>query len=159
MNGGESAQAKAAAEAAKNDPKNKCIPVPDDPTLRSAPCPICQEKFEPSFDDESQDFLWRDAIQIGSRVYHASCHAEVRKDGASTPMRTGTPDSVLGKRKAGVSTEASDHGEEVLTDKEKGIGFECTETETSTKSGDCCCYCCCHNCVTGPCAHDEDHDF
>ncbi|KAL8732239.1 MAG: hypothetical protein Q9181_004026 [Wetmoreana brouardii] len=104
--GGESAQAKAAAEAAKNDPKNKCIPVPSDPTLSSSPCPICQEKFEPSWDDETQDFVWRDAIQIGARVYHASCHAEVKKDGANTPMRTGTPDSVLGKRKAGVSIQS-----------------------------------------------------
>ncbi|KAL8690039.1 MAG: hypothetical protein Q9218_004424 [Villophora microphyllina] len=101
-NGVESAQAKAAAEAAKNDPKNKRIPVPSDPSLSSAPCPICQEKFEPSWDDETQDFVWRDAVQIGSRVYHASCHAEIRKDGASTPMRTATPDSVLGKRKAGI---------------------------------------------------------
>ncbi|KAL8829495.1 MAG: hypothetical protein Q9170_006142 [Blastenia crenularia] len=102
-NGAESAQAKAAAEAAKNDPKNKSIPVPSDPALSSAPCPICQEKFEPSWDDETQDFVWRDAMMIGSRVYHASCHAEIKKDGANTPLRTGTPDSVLGKRKAGVS--------------------------------------------------------
>ncbi|KAL8983502.1 MAG: hypothetical protein Q9177_004960 [Variospora cf. flavescens] len=99
-NGTESAQAKAAAEAAKNDPKNQSIPVPSDPALSSAPCPICQEKFEPSWDDASQDFVWRDAIRIQSRVYHASCHAEVKKDGANTPLRTGTPDSVLGKRKA-----------------------------------------------------------
>ncbi|KAL8936920.1 MAG: hypothetical protein Q9211_003957 [Gyalolechia sp. 1 TL-2023] len=98
--GAESAQAKAAAEAAKNDPKKKSIPVPSDPALSSAPCPICQEKFEPSWDDETQDFVWRDAIMIGSRVYHASCHAEIKKDGASTPLRTATPDSVLGKRKA-----------------------------------------------------------
>ena len=103
VNGAESAQAKAAAEAARNDPKNKSIPVPSDPALSSAPCPICQEKFEPSWDDETQDFVWRDAIIIGSRVYHASCHAEIKKEGANTPLRTGTPDSVLGKRKAAVS--------------------------------------------------------
>ena len=45
-----------------------------------------------------------DAIKIGARVYHASCHSEVKKDGGSTPLRTSTPDSVLGKRKAGVSS-------------------------------------------------------
>ncbi|KAL8869874.1 MAG: hypothetical protein Q9174_003942, partial [Haloplaca sp. 1 TL-2023] len=93
MNGGEDAKARAAAEAAKNDPKNKYIPVPDDITLRSAPCPICQDKFEQSFDNEKQDWLWRDAIQIGPRVYHASCYSEMKKDGANTPMRTATPDS------------------------------------------------------------------
>lgn len=101
-NDASSSQARAAAEAARNDPKNKSIPVPSDPALSSAPCPICQEKFEPSWDDESQDFVWRDAIKIQNRVYHASCHSEVKKDGANTPLRTGTPDSVLGKRKAAV---------------------------------------------------------
>lgn len=43
-----------------------------------------------------------DAIKIGARVYHASCHAEVKKEGGSTPLRTLTPESVLGKRKSGV---------------------------------------------------------
>ena len=43
-----------------------------------------------------------DAIKIGTRVYHASCHAEVKKEGGSTPLRAVTPESVLGKRKAGV---------------------------------------------------------
>ena len=58
--------------------------------------------------------MWRDAIQIGSRVYHASCHSEVKKDGASTPGRISTPDSVLGKRKAAaarVSIVASAYSE------------------------------------------------
>lgn len=54
-----------------------------------------------------QDWIWQDALKVGNRVYHASCYAEVTKDGsaarAGTPSgRTGTPDSVLGKRKAEV---------------------------------------------------------
>ena len=83
-----------AASLAAADPSNKHIPVPSDPGLRNQPCPICQENFETTWNDELEMFVWRDAIQIGSRVYHASCYSEVRKDGA------GTPDSVLGKRKA-----------------------------------------------------------
>ena len=43
-----------------------------------------------------------DAVKIGARVYHASCHSEVKKEGGNTPLRTLTPDSVLGKRKAAV---------------------------------------------------------
>ena len=88
--------------AAKNDPKSKFIPVPNDAILSSAPCPICQEKFETSWNDDTQDFVWRDAVKIGNRIYHASCHEEMKKDGGNTP-RTSTPDSVLGKRKAIVS--------------------------------------------------------
>ena len=43
-----------------------------------------------------------DAVKVGARVYHASCHAEASKDGGGTPMRAVTPDSILGKRKAEV---------------------------------------------------------
>lgn len=93
-----------AASLAAADPKNKHIPVPSDPALTKLPCPICQEKFDTVWNDEAQDFVWMDAIKIGSRVYHASCHAEVKKDGGITPLRNSTPDSVLGKRKVGVST-------------------------------------------------------
>ena len=103
-NGTDASKALAAAAAAKNDPKNKFIPVPSDSTLANAPCPICQEKFDMSWNDEVQDFVWMDAIKIGGRVYHATCHAEVKKDGGNTPQRIATPDSVLGKRKAGVSS-------------------------------------------------------
>jgi hypothetical protein len=42
--------------------------------------------------DEAQEFVWMDAIKIGGRIYHASCHSEVKRDGA-------TPEPVLGKRK------------------------------------------------------------
>ena len=46
-----------------------------------------------------------DAIKIGARVYHASCHSEVKNAGGNTPLRTVTPESVLGKRKAAVSLQ------------------------------------------------------
>ena len=84
------------------------IPVPNDAVLRNAPCPICQEKFESTWSEDVQEFIWRDAMKVGNRVYHASCYREATKDKESTPMggglgRTATPDSVLGKRKAEVS--------------------------------------------------------
>ena len=138
MNGGEDAKTRAAAEAAKNDPKNKYIPVPDDITLRSAPCPICQDKFEQSFDNEKQDWLWRDAMQIGPRVYHASCYSEMKKDGANTPMRTATPDTVLGKRKAGVSLRSRKTSlEKGLTRIITGTGLDGTEVEIAAKPSYC----------------------
>jgi pre-mRNA cleavage complex 2 protein Pcf11 len=90
--------------------KEAFIRVPNDAKLRSEPCPICQEKFESMWSEELQDFIWRDAVKVGNRVYHASCYREVTKDreGRGTPAvggnntaraRTSTPDSVLGKRK------------------------------------------------------------
>ncbi|KAL2052761.1 hypothetical protein ABVK25_007001 [Lepraria finkii] len=94
------AQVAFAASLAAADPKKKHIPAPADPTLANQPCPICQEKFATVWNDEEQEFVWMDAIKLGNRVYHASCHAEIKKDGGSTPLRTSTPDSVLGKRKS-----------------------------------------------------------
>lgn len=96
--------------------KEAFIRVPNDAKVRSEPCPICQEKFESVWSEELQDFIWRDAVKVGARVYHASCFREVRKDtrdrekdsSVGTPTgggrngngraRTATPDSVLGKR-------------------------------------------------------------
>ncbi|KAJ5833132.1 hypothetical protein N7474_001443 [Penicillium riverlandense] len=96
----------AATDTAKQGPPKHWIRAPNDATLRNTPCPICQEKFESSWSEDVQDWIWQDAIKVGPRVYHASCYAEVTKDGPApargdTPQaRTGTPDSVLGKRKA-----------------------------------------------------------
>jgi pre-mRNA cleavage complex 2 protein Pcf11 len=84
------------------------VRAPTDAVLRSLPCPIDQEPFKSEWSEEVQDFIWKDAVQVGNRIYHLSCYTEVTKsrntDGASTPVggigRTATPDSVLGKRKA-----------------------------------------------------------
>ncbi|PYH92019.1 hypothetical protein BO71DRAFT_330870 [Aspergillus ellipticus CBS 707.79] len=91
---------------AKKGPPKQWIHAPNDAALRNTPCPICQEKFESTWSEDVQDWIWQDAVKVGSRVYHASCYAEVTKDGPppagrGTPSgRTGTPDPVLGKRKA-----------------------------------------------------------
>lgn len=96
-------------EAAKKQPQKQWIRAPNDVTLRNSPCPICQEKFESTWSEDVQDWIWQDATKVGNRVYHASCYAEVTKDGSATvragtpSARVGTPDSVLGKRKAEVS--------------------------------------------------------
>jgi pre-mRNA cleavage complex 2 protein Pcf11 len=91
-----------AATTAANKPKklakDRYISVPQDPILQHAPCPICQEKFETQWNVDANDFVWMDALQVGSKVYHATCFEEFSK-GQGIPMPS-TPDSVLGKRKA-----------------------------------------------------------
>lgn len=94
------------SNASKQGPPKPWIRAPNDAMLRNTPCPICQEKFESTWSEDVQDWIWQDAIKVGSRVYHASCYAEVTKEvpvrGGTPQARTGTPDSVLGKRKAEV---------------------------------------------------------
>ncbi|EMR66520.1 putative mrna cleavage factor complex component pcf11 protein [Eutypa lata UCREL1] len=91
-----------AAAALKKAPKLQYIPVPDDPILANSVCPICQEKFETRWLDDAQEFVWPDAIKVGQRVYHASCHREAARDEPQPPARyaRSTPEPVLGKRKA-----------------------------------------------------------
>ena len=89
--------------------------MPDDPVLANSVCPICQERFETRWLDDAQEFVWPDALRLGQRVYHASCHREATEDegigggggGGSVPLygaanARGTPEPVLGKRKAEV---------------------------------------------------------
>ncbi|KAK0127641.1 hypothetical protein ONS96_007165 [Cadophora gregata f. sp. sojae] len=85
--------------AAAASTKLQYLPVPDDPALANSICPICQEKFEMKWLDEAQEFVWMDAINVGGRIYHASCYAEAAKD-VTTQIKRGTPEPVLGKRKA-----------------------------------------------------------
>lgn len=105
----DAANSAAASSAAKSSgPKIQYIPVPEDGDNTNTVCPICQEKFVTKWLDEAQEWVWTDATRVGGRAYHASCYAEVTKDGGVTPMyggggATSTPDPVLGKRKAEVS--------------------------------------------------------
>lgn len=88
------------ASALTSKPKYLLVPV--DQNLANLPCPICLESFTASYNDEVSDWVWMDAIKVGPRIYHASCHSEMKRTSSreSTPLRMGTPDSVLGKRKA-----------------------------------------------------------
>lgn len=54
--------------------------------------------------DEAQEFVWMDAKKVGDRIFHASCYAEAAKD-VTTQIKRGTPEPVLGKRKAEVSLD------------------------------------------------------
>lgn len=89
------------------------VRTPSDPIHRNAVCPIDQEPFKSEWSSDIQDFIWRDAVKVGDKYYHASCYREAIKSKdvaqtvrSSTPLaglghrRTATPDSVLGKRKA-----------------------------------------------------------
>lgn len=89
----------------KKQAKDRYVLVPQDSALQHAPCPICQEKFETQWNVDANDFVWMDALQVGGKIYHATCFEEYSK-GAGIPMPS-SPDSVLGKRKAesGVGVE------------------------------------------------------
>lgn len=101
------------ADGAKKKEQN-FVRTPSDPAYRNATCPIDQEPFKSEWSEDVQDFIWRDAVKVGDKYYHASCYKEAMKareaiqavPRTGTPLgglghrRTATPDSILGKRKA-----------------------------------------------------------
>ncbi|KAG6036528.1 hypothetical protein E4U41_005630 [Claviceps citrina] len=90
-----------AKQASEADARPKYIPVPDPASGTNTVCPICQEKFENKWLDTAQEWVWLDAVLVGNRAYHASCHAEATRDREGTPVSSRrTPEPVLGKRKA-----------------------------------------------------------
>lgn len=83
--------------------KERWIPVPTEQHLVNAPCPICQERFDPQWSVDANDFVWMDAVKVNGRIYHATCWEEINRGSGAERLRSATPDSVLGKRKAEVS--------------------------------------------------------
>ena len=83
------------------------IPVPDGSAGINTVCPICQEEFPNKYLDSAQEWVWLDTIMVGKRAYHASCYEETMRARAVSPggggAARGTPEPVLGKRKAEVS--------------------------------------------------------
>ena len=69
------------------------VRAPNDPHLKSLPCPIDLEPFVSFWSDELQEFIWTDAIQVGDRIYHASCYRQAMADRAkaATPVGAGGP--------------------------------------------------------------------
>lgn len=64
------------------------VPVPNDRVLAASTCPVCKEKFETVWHGDAEEWVWMDAVNVGGRIYHASCYSEVTKDRGSM---TGTP--------------------------------------------------------------------
>lgn len=100
------------------------IPTPSDPKLRNAPCPICLEKFESTWAEADQDWIWRDARLVGNRVFHASCYAEVhegndREQEVKVNEEDGREESAKKKRKR--EENEDEEGKEKGEKEQKGL--------------------------------------
>lgn len=91
----------ASKQAAEADKGPQYMAVPEPGSGVNTVCPICQERFENKWLDTAQEWVWLDAVLVGGRAYHASCHAEATMDREGTPGASRpTAEPVLGKRKA-----------------------------------------------------------
>ncbi|KAH0587693.1 hypothetical protein J132_00504 [Termitomyces sp. J132] len=103
-------KAAAAAEVAKRDAelRAKFIVVPSGAEAKQISCPICKETFKSEFSEEEEDWVWRNAVTIDDRVYHATCHAEaaastntlaarLRTELATGRSRSATPEAPVSR--------------------------------------------------------------
>ncbi|KAK4644629.1 mRNA 3' end processing factor [Podospora bellae-mahoneyi] len=82
----------------KNEKKKRWITAPDEGdgtgTGTNKVCPICQEKFQSRYLEEVQDWVWMDAVVVGSgqgrRVFHGTCWDEVNTGGGGGGQGQGT---------------------------------------------------------------------
>ncbi|KAJ7638922.1 hypothetical protein FB45DRAFT_904269 [Roridomyces roridus] len=95
-------KAAAAAETAKRDAdlRGKYVVVPPGDESKTVSCPVCKEVFESEWNEEDEDWVWRNAVRVDERIYHATCHAEaqsglalrLRSELASLRSHSNTPE-------------------------------------------------------------------
>ncbi|CAO3584453.1 unnamed protein product [Absidia cylindrospora] len=47
------------------------------------PCPICGESFTDVWNDDEEEWMYKNAIFVDSKIYHATCHADAVKSRTS----------------------------------------------------------------------------
>ncbi|CAH1757384.1 7741_t:CDS:2 [Entrophospora sp. SA101] len=67
----------------KNDINNliseSTVIVPLDIQKTNKPCPICKEKFQMFWNDNEEEWMYRNAVEINGVICHATCHSDAIK--------------------------------------------------------------------------------
>lgn len=109
-----SAKSGTAVEAAQRDAELRAMTVVVQPghETKSISCPICKEVLKPEFNEDDEEWVWRNAVLKDDRVrigpyfssrqtlrpsrpqiYHATCHAEAMTSKTSLATRLKTEET------------------------------------------------------------------
>ncbi|TFY83951.1 hypothetical protein EWM64_g78 [Hericium alpestre] len=82
-------KAAAAAEAAKRDAelREQFVVVPPGDEAKPMACPICKETLKTEFQEDDEEWVWKNAVKVDDRIYHATCHAEALTSTSSLAAR------------------------------------------------------------------------
>ncbi|KAI8065771.1 hypothetical protein BC940DRAFT_71500 [Gongronella butleri] len=96
--------------AQKSDPLadklalEECMVVKPANDADRVPCPICGEPFVDVWNDEQEEWMYKNSVLVDGKIYHATCRADV--DNSNGPPKVSTPqkrkldtdsDSILAK--------------------------------------------------------------
>jgi len=81
------------------------VVIPANDAAKSVSCPVCKETIQPEFMEEEEEWVWRNAVRVKDKIYHATCRDEMKSSttlaarllseaGVSLGSRSGTPDLV-----------------------------------------------------------------
>ncbi|KZT41186.1 hypothetical protein SISSUDRAFT_1043265 [Sistotremastrum suecicum HHB10207 ss-3] len=75
---GANASKTAAAEAAEREARlrKSFVVIPPGDEAKPISCPICKETIMSEFLEEEEDWVWRNAVNVQGKIYHATCHAD-----------------------------------------------------------------------------------
>ncbi|KAL7310168.1 mRNA 3' end processing factor, variant 2 [Mucor circinelloides] len=72
------------------DPNLYTVIMPDDDIRK--PCAICGERFIDFWNDDEEEWMYKNAILVDGKIYHATCHADAVKSGTLVEADTNMPD-------------------------------------------------------------------
>ncbi|KAG2201273.1 hypothetical protein INT47_006776, partial [Mucor saturninus] len=61
------------------NPDHYTVIMPNDDSRK--PCAICGERFIDFWNDDEEEWMYKNAIMIDDKIYHATCHADAIKSG------------------------------------------------------------------------------
>ncbi|TCD68212.1 hypothetical protein EIP91_011384 [Steccherinum ochraceum] len=84
-----SMKAAAAADAAKVEAELRAlyVVVPPGDEAKPISCPICKEPFKSEFNEDDEEWIWRNAVRKDDKIYHAVCHAEASASKSTLAVR------------------------------------------------------------------------
>ncbi|KAI7880975.1 hypothetical protein K492DRAFT_177483 [Lichtheimia hyalospora FSU 10163] len=60
-------------------PDSQVVVMPDENNRK--PCPICGERFVDFWNDDEEEWMYKNAVLVDNTIYHATCHADAVKSG------------------------------------------------------------------------------
>ncbi|EJD53737.1 hypothetical protein AURDEDRAFT_110499 [Auricularia subglabra TFB-10046 SS5] len=95
------------------------VVVPPGEEARPVQCPVCKEYLKCEFQEDDEEWVWRNAVRANDKVYHATCHADallanplvarLKSDASSslTRSRSRTPESTVQSSQSSLTSMTS----------------------------------------------------
>lgn len=97
----------APADVSTENPDEYMVVKPNEDSQKA--CSICGERFIEIWNDDEEEWMYKNAVLVNETIYHASCHADAIKSGTFNDVPMSEVDSPAAqKRKAEEQDEGTD---------------------------------------------------